>query len=163
QLLDGDRAEDHEGVDGEVPEHGHLGELRRHGQGVRRLRRACHGARGDHPRDPAGDAEDRGRGPGTARVHYGEGRGLLHLLGRGRGGGGWWTLGWVGVGLAWGGRWGAGDFSGGLASRRASAAGVVVVSQAAGIALLVLLAVATREALPSAGQIGWATLAGANG
>ena len=73
------------------------------------------------------------------------------------------TFGSVALGLASAASWGAGDFSGGLASRRASAAGVVVVSQAAGIALLVLLAVATHEAMPSAGQIGWAALAGANG
>jgi drug/metabolite transporter (DMT)-like permease len=73
------------------------------------------------------------------------------------------TFGSVALGLASAASWGAGDFSGGLASRRAPAAGVVVASQAAGIVLLVLLAMATGEALPSAGQIGWAALAGANG
>ena len=73
------------------------------------------------------------------------------------------TLGSVALGLASAASWGAGDFSGGLASRRAPAAAVVVASQAVGIALLVLLAIATREAAPSVAQIGWATLAGANG
>ncbi len=73
------------------------------------------------------------------------------------------TLGSVALGLASAASWGAGDFSGGLASRRAPAAAVVVASQAVGIALLVLLAIATRETAPSAAQIGWATLAGANG
>jgi drug/metabolite transporter (DMT)-like permease len=72
-------------------------------------------------------------------------------------------LGSVAFGLASAASWGAGDFSGGLASRRAPAAGVVVASQAVGIALLVVLAVATHEAAPSFGQLGWAALAGANG
>ena len=40
QLLDGDRAADHAGGDGEVPQHRHQRELRRHGESVRRLRRA---------------------------------------------------------------------------------------------------------------------------
>ena len=73
------------------------------------------------------------------------------------------TVGAVAFGLASAASWGAGDFSGGLACRRAPAAGVVVASQAAGLVLLVLLAVATREALPPARAIGWAALAGANG
>ncbi len=72
-------------------------------------------------------------------------------------------LGSVTLGLASAASWGAGDFSGGLASRRAPAAGVVVASQAVGIALLVVLAVAMQEAAPSIGQLGWAALAGANG
>ena len=77
--------------------------------------------------------------------------------------GGHSTAGAVAFGLASAVSWGAGDFSGGLASRRSPAAGVVVASQAAGLALLVLLAGATREALPSASAMGWAALAGANG
>src|SRR6185436_20229775 len=59
--------------------------------------------------------------------------------------------------------WGAGDFSGGLATRRAPAAGVVIASQAVGIAVLVVVALVTGEAAPSAGQLWWAALAGANG
>jgi uncharacterized membrane protein len=73
------------------------------------------------------------------------------------------TFGAVAFGLASAASWGAGDFSGGLASRRSPAAGVVVISQAAGLVLLVLLGGATQEILPSASQIGWAVLAGANG
>jgi drug/metabolite transporter (DMT)-like permease len=69
----------------------------------------------------------------------------------------------VAFGLASAASWGAGDFSGGLATRRAPAAGVVIASQGVGIALLVVLALATGEAVPSAGQFGWAALAGANG
>jgi drug/metabolite transporter (DMT)-like permease len=69
----------------------------------------------------------------------------------------------VAFGLASAASWGAGDFSGGLATRRAPAAGVVIASQGVGIALLVVLALATGEAVPSAGQLGWAALAGANG
>ena len=45
QLLDGDRAAGHAGRDREVPAHRHQRQLRRHGQGVRRLRRARHRAR----------------------------------------------------------------------------------------------------------------------
>jgi drug/metabolite transporter (DMT)-like permease len=69
----------------------------------------------------------------------------------------------VAFGLASAASWGAGDFSGGLATRRAPAAGVVIASQGVGVALLVVLALATGEAAPSAGQLGWAALAGANG
>jgi drug/metabolite transporter (DMT)-like permease len=72
-------------------------------------------------------------------------------------------LGSVAFGLASAVSWGAGDFSGGLATRRAPAAGVVIASQAVGIAILVALAVATAEAVPSAGSLGWAALAGAFG
>ncbi len=67
------------------------------------------------------------------------------------------------LGLASAASWGGGDFAGGLASRRARASGVVIASQAVGIALLVLVAVVTREGMPAPGQLGWAALAGANG
>jgi drug/metabolite transporter (DMT)-like permease len=73
------------------------------------------------------------------------------------------TLGSVALGLASAVSWGAGDFAGGLASRRASALGVVAASQGVGIALLVALAVATGEAMPAPRQLGWAALAGAIG
>jgi drug/metabolite transporter (DMT)-like permease len=73
------------------------------------------------------------------------------------------TLASVALGLASAASWGAGDFSGGLASRRAPATGVVVASQGVGIALLVLLAVMTGEAAPARGQLGWAALAGVSG
>ena len=72
-------------------------------------------------------------------------------------------VGSVALGLASAASWGAGDFAGGLASRRAPALGVVVASQAVGIALLVAFATVTAEAIPSARQVLWAALAGANG
>jgi drug/metabolite transporter (DMT)-like permease len=69
----------------------------------------------------------------------------------------------VTLGLAAAASWGGGDFAGGLASRRASASGVVIVSQGVGIALLVLVAAALREAMPAPDRLGWAVLAGASG
>jgi uncharacterized membrane protein len=62
--------------------------------------------------------------------------------------------------------WGAGDFCGGLAARRAGAFQVVIGSQAVGIVLLAVLAVATGERLPSWTALaicGLAGLAGAIG
>ncbi|MGH7357770.1 MAG: EamA/RhaT family transporter, partial [Candidatus Rokuibacteriota bacterium] len=73
------------------------------------------------------------------------------------------TLGSVALGLASAASWGAGDFAGGLASRRAPALGVVVVSQTLGIALLSALALLVRESPPAVGQLAWAALAGAAG
>jgi drug/metabolite transporter (DMT)-like permease len=73
------------------------------------------------------------------------------------------TLVSVGLGLASAVSWGAGDFSGGLASRRAGALSVVVASQGIGVVLLAALAAATGEAVPSAGRLAWAALAGASG
>jgi drug/metabolite transporter (DMT)-like permease len=73
------------------------------------------------------------------------------------------TFGSVALGLASAASWGAGDFSGGLASRRGPATGVVVASQGVGIVLLVVLAVVTGEAPPSSRQLVWAALAGVNG
>jgi uncharacterized membrane protein len=73
------------------------------------------------------------------------------------------TLVSVGLGLASAVSWGAGDFSGGLASRRASAHGVVVISQCVGIVLLVGLAVVIGETPPPTGKLVWAALAGVGG
>jgi drug/metabolite transporter (DMT)-like permease len=73
------------------------------------------------------------------------------------------TLGSVALGLASAASWGAGDFSGGLASRRAGALGVVVGSQAVGIVLLLAMATAAGESAPAAGQVAWAVLAGGSG
>lgn len=58
--------------------------------------------------------------------------------------------------------WGAGDFAGGLASRRAPVLGVLVLGQSAGAAIVVATALAAREAAPSAGAAGWAVAAGAS-
>ena len=70
----------------------------------------------------AGCAAQAGGQCDVARVHHGEGRGLLDLLGSGARpslAGDSSTLGSVALGLASGASWGAGDFSGGLAIRRA--------------------------------------------
>ena len=73
------------------------------------------------------------------------------------------TFGSIALGLASAASWGAGDFGGGLASRRAPALTVVVVSQVVGITLLVVLVIITGEAIPGVPQFGWAGLAGASG
>lgn len=59
--------------------------------------------------------------------------------------------------------WGAGDFSGGLATRRASVYSVVIGSQLVGATLLIGLALAFRETLPPAGDLAWGAAAGAFG
>jgi acetolactate synthase-1/2/3 large subunit len=53
QLLDGDRAEGHGAVDGEVPHDRHLRRLRGDGPRLRRLWRAGDAAGGHHPGDPS--------------------------------------------------------------------------------------------------------------
>jgi drug/metabolite transporter (DMT)-like permease len=59
--------------------------------------------------------------------------------------------------------WGSGDFSGGLATRRASQYHVLAVSALSGIAALGILALAWRETLPSPLSALWAGLAGLGG
>ena len=59
--------------------------------------------------------------------------------------------------------WGAGDFSGGLATRRSNVYGVVVVSQVVGVALLIGAALAFAEKIPSLDRLLWGGLAGACG
>jgi drug/metabolite transporter (DMT)-like permease len=56
--------------------------------------------------------------------------------------------------------WGAGDFSGGLASRRSPVFGVVLTSQGIGLALLVGLALLTAEPLPAPADLLWGAAAG---
>jgi drug/metabolite transporter (DMT)-like permease len=56
--------------------------------------------------------------------------------------------------------WGAGDFGGGLVSRRAPVFGVVLVAQIVGMILSVVIAVAARETLPPAADLGWSVGAG---
>lgn len=72
-------------------------------------------------------------------------------------------LGSASAGLASAAAWGAGDFTGGLAARRASVWRVVAVVQAAGLALLVALLLVLREPLPPARDLAWAAGAGACG
>ncbi len=56
--------------------------------------------------------------------------------------------------------WGAADFGGGLMSRRTAVFGVVLVSQLAGLALAVALAVARAESFPGPADVGWSFVAG---
>ena len=67
------------------------------------------------------------------------------------------------LGLASAASWGAGDFSGGLAARRGSAFGVVLVSQAIGLLLLIGLALLLAEAVPSPADLLWGGAAGLTG
>jgi uncharacterized membrane protein len=66
-------------------------------------------------------------------------------------------------GLAASAAWGAGDFSGGMASRRAHTVLVVAAAHGIGLGLMVLLAVASAEALPSGETLFWGALAGIAG
>ena len=59
--------------------------------------------------------------------------------------------------------WGAGDFSGGLASRRANVFSVVFTAHATGLVLLVALALAWSEPFPSALDLVWGVTAGLAG
>lgn len=56
--------------------------------------------------------------------------------------------------------WGAGDFFGGVATKKASAYSVVVASQCVGFVLLLTLALIFREPFPSWSEMGWGALAG---
>ncbi len=56
--------------------------------------------------------------------------------------------------------WGAADFGGGWTSRKTAVFGVVLVSQLAGLALAVLIAILRREAFPGPADLGWSVLAG---
>src|SRR3990172_5176187 len=69
----------------------------------------------------------------------------------------------VALGLASAAAWGAGDFCGGLATKRASAYSVVMLSQGVGALLLILLAVALAKPLPPLTQLVWAGGAGLAG
>ena len=59
--------------------------------------------------------------------------------------------------------WGAGDFCGGLASKRAHAYTVVLVAEFVGAALLAVLALAFREAVPDLPHLLWAGAGGVAG
>ncbi len=66
----------------------------------------------------------------------------------------------VALGLVSAAAWGAGDFSGGLASRRSHVYSVVIAAHSIGLVLLVSLALAHGEVLPPAGEFLWACVAG---
>lgn len=56
--------------------------------------------------------------------------------------------------------WGAGDFCGGLAARRANAFAVSLVAHWVGLVLLILVAVARADPFPSSTSLAWAFAAG---
>jgi drug/metabolite transporter (DMT)-like permease len=59
--------------------------------------------------------------------------------------------------------WGAGDFCGGLAAKRAPLLGVLVVTYAAGLAIVAAAALLLGEAAPPGSALGWAAAAGLSG
>lgn len=59
--------------------------------------------------------------------------------------------------------WGAGDFSGGFATRRQSVISVLLVAHAVGLLLFIALALLTREPFPPAADLLWGALAGLAG
>ena len=64
------------------------------------------------------------------------------------------------LGLASAASFGTADFCGGIASKRAHVFGVLTVSRACGLALMLAFAGATHEQLPPAGALLWAGAAG---
>jgi drug/metabolite transporter (DMT)-like permease len=67
------------------------------------------------------------------------------------------------LGLASAASWGAGDFCGGLASKRAPLLGVLAVAYLASLALVSLAALLTGEAAPGPAALGWAAATGVAG
>lgn len=59
--------------------------------------------------------------------------------------------------------WGSGDFSAGLAAHRVGPFHTVLISYSVGLAALAIAALARREALPLAADLGWGALAGLSG
>src|SRR3972149_9126180 len=56
--------------------------------------------------------------------------------------------------------WGTGDFVGGVAARRATLFGVVALSAAASVVLMVPISIISGEPFPTASTIGWSLAAG---
>jgi drug/metabolite transporter (DMT)-like permease len=69
----------------------------------------------------------------------------------------------VALGLASAALFGAGDFGGGLATRRSALFGVVLGSQVVGMALALVLAIVRGEPAPGPVDIGWAAVGGVVG
>lgn len=59
--------------------------------------------------------------------------------------------------------WGAGDFCGGLGSRRASVLSVLILAESSGLVLLIAFAFLFHEPIPSLGIALWGILAGLSG
>lgn len=66
-------------------------------------------------------------------------------------------------GLASASTWGAGDFSGGIATKHSNVYSVVIFSQSVGLLLLIILAIGFAEQLPSFNDILWGGFAGIAG
>jgi drug/metabolite transporter (DMT)-like permease len=69
----------------------------------------------------------------------------------------------VGFGLLSALIWGAGDFCGGLGTRRASVLGVLTFAELSGLVVLLILGIIFGEPLPALPAIGWAFAAGIMG
>jgi drug/metabolite transporter (DMT)-like permease len=67
------------------------------------------------------------------------------------------------LGLTSAASWGAGDFTGGLASKRSPLLGVLALGQASGVTLIVATALFLREGSPSRTTLAWSIAAGAAG
>jgi drug/metabolite transporter (DMT)-like permease len=59
--------------------------------------------------------------------------------------------------------WGAGDFSGGVATRRANVYVVLFISQIAGLVLIISFALATQESFPTPTDLFWGAVSGLSG
>ena len=59
--------------------------------------------------------------------------------------------------------WGAGDFSGGLATRKQSVISVLLLAHFVGLVLFLGLALLTHETMPAITDLGWGALAGLSG
>jgi drug/metabolite transporter (DMT)-like permease len=66
-------------------------------------------------------------------------------------------------GLASAASWGAGDFTGGVSAKRSNVYGVVIVSQATGLVLLIGLALLLAEQVPAPADLIWGAAAGIAG
>lgn len=66
-------------------------------------------------------------------------------------------------GLAASASWGAGDFSGGIATKRANVVSVITVVHAIGFVLMLAFALITREPIPPLADWGWGAVAGLAG
>ena len=64
------------------------------------------------------------------------------------------------LGLVAGGAWGAGDFTGGLAARRANVFGVVVVGYTFGLLVMISIVALKQESIPPRSSLLWAICAG---
>src|SRR5436853_1455258 len=72
-------------------------------------------------------------------------------------------LGVVAFGLLASASWGAGDFSGGLATRKQSAISVLLLAHFVGLFMFLGLAVLAHETLPPTTDLIWGALAGLSG